>query len=230
METIVLRSIPVSISTADAARYVHVKPDTEDYQELDALVKEAVSVARPKAAYTTSFVTNRGEDFVELDGVRMNSRIMPQNLSKVHRVFPYVATCGEEVDRWSAGISDMLHSYWMDGVKEMILGQASEYLDRHFTDTLQLGKYSSMNPGSLPDWPVTAQTSLFSLLGDVKELIGVTLTDSMLMLPTKSMSGLAFQTESGYKNCRLCARKNCQGRQAPFDEAMYTELIGEAKK
>ena len=82
-----------------------------------------------------------------------------------------------------------------------------------------------MNPGSLPDWPITEQAKLFSLLGDVKALIGVTLTESMLMLPTKSVSGVYFETERNFENCELCARENCPGRRKPFDEAKYGELL-----
>ena len=230
MDKIIFDNIQVELNIADVARYVHVQPDTDDYEALDTLVKQAVSIARPKAVYTTSFITGRSEDFIELDGVRMLSRIMPRNLHDVHRVFPYVATCGEEVDRWSATITDMVQGWWMDGVKEMMLTQAVNHMNRHFTDGLKLGAFSSMNPGSLPDWPVSEQKKLFSLLGDVKALIGVALTDSMLMLPTKTVSGFVFQTESGFENCCLCSRKGCTGRRAPFDKKMYGELVsGEAK-
>lgn len=229
MEPIVFDSIPFELSTADLASELRIEPESEDYEAFEALLREVAAVARPKALYTTSFITGRGEEFVELDGVRMCSRIMVTNFSKIHRVFPYVATCGTEVETWSAGLADFLHIWWMDVVKARVLFKAVDHLNAHLKDALKLGSFSSMNPGSLPDWPITAQPGLFSLLGDVKAKIGVSLTDSMLMLPAKSVSGVNFQTESGFENCALCSRKNCTGRRKPYDEQKYTELIGNCR-
>lgn len=39
------------------------------------------------------------------------------------------------------------------------------------------------------DWPLTQQQPLFTLLGDPEASIGVQLTDSLLMIPNKSLSG-----------------------------------------
>ena len=75
---------------------------------------------------------------------------------------------------------------------------------------------SSLNPGSLKEWPITGQVPLFELLGGVTEDIGVVLSDSLLMSPVKSVSGIMFQSEEAYENCQLCPRENCPGRRAPY--------------
>ena len=72
-----------------------------------------------------------------------------------------------------------------------------------------------MNPGPLKDWPLGEQRQLFFLFGDVKQAIGVELTESFLMYPVKSVSGIIFPTEVNYENCQLCPRENCPGRRAP---------------
>jgi hypothetical protein len=77
-----------------------------------------------------------------------------------------------------------------------------------------------MSPGSLPNWPITEQKPLFSLIGKTEELVGVRLTDSMLMLPRKSISGIVFPTEVTFSSCQLCPRERCEGRKAPYDEAL----------
>ena len=79
---------------------------------------------------------------------------------------------------------------------------------------------SAMNPGSLEDWPISEQRQLFSILGDVESLIGVRLTDSFLMLPIKSVSGVYFPKEITFQSCQLCPRERCQGRRAPYDEKL----------
>ena len=50
--------------------------------------------------------------------------------------------------------------------------------------------------------------------------IGLELTDSCLMLPYKSVSGIAYETEATFENCMLCTRENCPTRRAPYDASM----------
>jgi hypothetical protein len=225
MDPIVFDEIPFELRAEEVAPRLHIEPDTDSFAELEALVREAVSVARPKAVCTMSFIGERGDDFVVLDGVCMESRVMPGNLKSVHRVFPYVATCGEEVEAWSYAIRDPLLGWWADAVKIELLHKGIGHMNARLRDSWKLGKLANMNPGSLPDWPITEQPKLFSLLGDVKAAIGVTLTGSMLMLPTKSVSGIYFETESGYENCELCTRKDCPGRRKLFDREKHDALL-----
>jgi hypothetical protein len=220
MKPVVLDNIPFLLDAGELAPQLRIGPGSEDFEALQGLIAGVSRIARPKAIFTASFLTGRGEDFVELDGVVMMSRVMPVNFQAVHRAFPYVATCGAEAEEWSRGIADPLEAWWADTIKMHLLGAAIKYLGEHLKNTLRLGKFSSMNPGSLPDWPITEQAKLFSLLGNVKALIGVELTGSMLMLPTKSVSGIYFETEKGFENCALCHRENCSGRRAPFSGAM----------
>lgn len=226
MKPIVFDDIHVSLRAADIAPTLHVEPGTDDYDDLERLLGEACAIARPKAVYTTAYVTGRGEDAVEIDGLWIESRVMSENLKNVHRVFPYVATCGTEVDDWSAGITDFLQNWWMDVAKAHLLYRATRRLNDHLKQDLKLGNFANMNPGSLPNWPITGQAGLFGLIGDVKALIGVTLTDSMLMIPSKSVSGFYFQTESSYENCELCTREGCPGRRKPLDRERYQQLLG----
>ena len=76
-----------------------------------------------------------------------------------------------------------------------------------------------MAPGSgaADVWPITQQKELFSIFGSVENLIGVRLTDTCLMIPIKSVSGIFFQTETTFETCQLCSRETCIGRRAPYD-------------
>jgi hypothetical protein len=216
MKPTVLDRIPFRLEAGELAQQLRIGPGSDDFEALRSLIAGVSRVARPKAIFTASFITGRGEDFMELDGVGMMSRVMPVNFQAVHRAFPYVATCGVEAEEWSREIADPLEAWWADALKLHLLGDAIKFLGEHLKKALRLGKFSSMNPGSLPDWPITEQAKLFSLLGDVKAQIGVELTASMLMLPTKSVSGIYFETEKGFENCELCARANCPGRRKPY--------------
>ena len=76
-----------------------------------------------------------------------------------------------------------------------------------------------MGPGQL-DWPIEQQRELFSLLGHVKDSIGVALTESSMMVPRKSISGIIFPTEETFVTCQLCQRNKCPSRKAAFDRAV----------
>ncbi len=75
-----------------------------------------------------------------------------------------------------------------------------------------------MNPGSAnyDVWPIAQQRPLFALFGGATDDIGVRLTESHLMVPDKSVSGVMFTSSSGYVNCHACDRENCPNRRAPF--------------
>jgi hypothetical protein len=99
----------------------------------------------------------------------------------------------------------------------MALGKAAQYLEQHLKRRFGLTRLSSMSPGSLEDWPITQQKALFSLFGKTDKLISVKLTEHMLMIPRKSISGIYFPTRVSFLSCQLCPRKDCPSRKAPYD-------------
>ena len=200
---------------------LRVKEGTGSAGDVARLLKEAQAVAKPKALYRVAYVDQRGEESVDVGGQTFKSRVLRVNLNPVHRIFPYVATCGTELDAWSSSIDDMLDSYWADAIKEMALRVAMDALADHLQQRFRPGRMSRMSPGSLEDWPIYEQRKLFALLGDPEEAIGVRLTDSMIMVPLKSLSGIWFATEVDFTSCQLCSREACTGRRAPYDETLY---------
>ncbi|GAH06452.1 unnamed protein product, partial [marine sediment metagenome] len=92
-------------------------------------------------------------------------------------------------------------------------------LEDYLRKKYALGRMSTMAPGegSMEDWPITQQKELLSIFGNVEELIGVKLTEALLMVPLKSVSGIFFPTRVEFISCQLCPREACEGRKAPYD-------------
>ncbi len=221
MSYMILDMIPVAFDADEVMTRMRLPADDPDLRRsVTRLVELAQQVARPQALYGVRFVEGRGEDWLEIGGVTFTSRVLRQNLETVERVFPYVATCGKELEEVDLPADDFLAPYIMDTIKAQALAAALSHLFAHLREKYALGKTSRMNPGSLPDWPITQQVPLFSLFGDVEGLIGVRLTDSYLMFPVKSVSGLLFPTEVTFESCQLCRREVCAGRRAAFDPEM----------
>jgi len=225
METIVLDSIPFKVDIAELRRILGMPEeagaDDGAARSLEELAVSAERVARPKAVFRISFVDERSADEVVLDGIRFSSRVLKVNLDPVHRAFPHVATCGRELEDWSGGLADPLEQFAADQIKELALRAALDHLVTHIRGRHAIKKLSHMNPGSLADWPLPQQGPLFMLLGDLDSLIGVRLTESFLMLPTKTVSGIFFPTEATFESCQLCPREECPNRRAPYEQALY---------
>ncbi len=214
----ILDHIPVEFDIDALADKLRIESGSQDHQDLTAVVAEAASVVRPKAMYEVAYVDAKYGDAVEIEGVTFESRVLRANLDEVERVFPYVATCGTEVDEVAVPAGDFLQEYWLDTIKEVALRAARRYLNQHLRETYALGQISSMSPGSgtANIWPIEQQEQLFSLLGDTEELIGVRLTGSYLMTPIKTVSGILFPTEVTFQTCQLCPREPCPNRRAPY--------------
>jgi hypothetical protein len=195
--------------------------------DLARIIEESRAIAKPKAFYKMSFIDDRGSDFVVIDGITFHSRVMSVNLENAHRVFPYLATCGLELEEWGSSNDDMLFRVWAETIKEWALVTALGALQKDLNDRYNPGQTASMNPGSLEDWPIEEQGPLFELLGEAKELAGVRLMESYLMIPTKTVSGLHFPTEVSFQSCQLCPRERCQGRRADYDSGLYEKRYQE---
>jgi hypothetical protein len=221
VSAIIFNHIPFQIELAPLTEKLRVRGDSKHVDDLERMVKEAQSVGKPKAMYKAAFLDSRGEDHVVVNGVTLTSRVLSVNLKNAYRVFPYVATCGRELDDWSKCMDDMLARYWADTIKEVVLRCALGAVGEHLAEKFRPGKTSRMSPGSLEDWPIEEQRPLFSILGNTEGAVGVHLTDSLLMIPTRSVSGIFFPTETSFESCQLCAREKCPGRRAPYDSGLY---------
>ena len=214
----VLNNIPVRLELKEVLKRLHVRNANKDIEEMiQELIEIVRPVAKPKAIYEVSYVENKNEDSLHIGGAKFTSRVLRVNLDEVERVFPYVVTCGSEIDDIAVPSDDLMKNYCLDTIKGMVLGFALNYLQDYLTRNYALGEISHMNPGSLDDWPLPQQEGLFSLFGNVEDLIGVKLTDSFLMLPLKSVSGIYFPTKVKFESCQLCPREMCSARRTPYD-------------
>lgn len=218
METIILDNINEVVSNEEIFQKLKIDAEHEYASEALEFAEKAKKVARPKALYGTAYIEHKDENHVIIEGIRFTSRLLSKNLNEVYKVFPYVATCGHEVYDWAKSLLDPIERYWAEALCEIYLNKAYVAMKRDFEHRVKPGKTAAMNPGSLENWPISEQKQLFTLLGEENTgAIGVQLTESFLMLPIKSISGIIFQTEFDYENCMLCPRERCPGRRAKYD-------------
>jgi hypothetical protein len=177
----------------------------------------------PKILYKICYIEEKLTEGVIIEGRRFTSKVLRKNLDKIERVFPFVITIGKKFGEKLDACNDLLDKFYLDTIGNVALNQARIALKDHLKQKYALEKTAFMAPGSLPNWPIEQQKPLFKLLGDVQASIGVILTESLLMLPAKSVSGIYFPTETSFFSCQLCPRERCDSRKAKFNEKLARE-------
>jgi len=221
MSATTLDNIPFKVNIESLMKRLRLKKGDRHEEDLVHLVEEAQTIGKPKALYKVVYIDSKHDDHVVINGITLNSRVLRVNLEEAHRVFPFVATCGKELEDWARSMEDILLRFWAESINEVALRLAIKAIDKHIEEQYRPGKKSRMTPGSLKDWPIEEQQTLFKILGNTKESIGVRLTDGLMMVPTKSVSGILFPTEVDFESCQLCPREKCPGRRAPYDKDLY---------
>jgi hypothetical protein len=216
----VLNDIVVQLDVDTLLVRLRVDKESEDAKDIQHLIEHVAPLVKPKAIYEVSYIQYKGYDTVAIGAITFTSRVLRVNLDKVERVFPYIATCGRELDEIVAATDDFMRRFWLDTIKGMVLETSVKYLSNYLKRKYALGQMSKMSPGagSQDLWPIEQQKQLFSIFGNVEDLIGVKLTPSFLMIPNKSVSGIYFPTEIKFESCQLCPRKGCLSRRAPYDK------------
>jgi hypothetical protein len=214
METI--DPIPVTLDPGEIAVRLRFDPVRAGFESLDELIALAQGLIRPRAVYEVAYTGAKGEGTVEVAGVTFESPILLKNLEPANKVFPYIITVGPDLERAASAQDDLLKQYYLEEMANMALESAAGWLGGQLETRYGVTGLANMSPGSLEDWPITEQAKLFSIFGDTEKAVGVRLTDSMLMLPRKSISGILFPSEEGFVACQLCERERCPGRKAAY--------------
>jgi len=217
----ILNPIAVQVDLGAIKKSAHV-PEGEE-QRLQSLISAAHSVMTAKAVYKVSYIDAKAEDSVIIGGVLFKSKVLRKHLDKVERVFPYVVTIGKGVEDLEKTSGDALEKYYLDLIGNAAVVKARDHLKSRLSNRYGLRGLSYLGPGQLKDWPLEEQKPLFSLLGDVERAVGVTLSDSLLMIPRKSLSGIYFPTEIPFMACQLCPKESCPSRKARYDERLARE-------
>ena len=194
-----------------------------DGVQIQTLLEVAKPLISAKAVCKVCYIEEKLEDTVIIDGIRFRSRVLRKNLQKVGRVFPYVITIGTRLEQKADASTDLLEKYYLDKIGNIALSEVRHHLEEHLCSRFALDGLSYMSPGSLEDWPIEEQRPLFSILKGAEGSIGVKLTESLLMIPRKSVSGIYFPTEVTFHSCQLCPRQNCEGRNARYNEDLAKE-------
>ncbi|MFH1646453.1 MAG: vitamin B12 dependent-methionine synthase activation domain-containing protein [Chloroflexota bacterium] len=154
------------------------------------------------------------------DGIVLESEVVARLLQRCEQVAVFALTIGSHLEELVAHLAEnglVLQATVLDaigsGAAESLANEFSESTAK-IAATAGLVTSRRFSPGYC-DWDVSQQEMVFRALdGDTP---GITLTDSMLMTPRKSVSGIIGIGQPGrgiesYNPCGPCLKKDCPGR------------------
>ena len=199
------------VNEREALRYAGVKESTP---EINALLQECIQLCQncltPRVCYRFYPITR--ENGLDLGFVKTDSSALKRNLAGCNEIVLFAATIGLEMDRLIARYARLspARSVMLQGIgAERIEALCDAFEEELIRQGHELS--SRFSPG-YGDLALDLQRNIFAAL-DCPKHIGVSLNESLLMSPSKSVSaiiGLNGETsERCVHNCALCTLTNC---------------------
>lgn len=190
---------------------------------LDDAARHAISIASIQAGYR--LITPPQTPSGKSQQIRIDSETIFETGSRIASFMKgasalcfFALTLGPSIDTWIRELTfqqDYTGSYMANAVASAVAEGAVEILHGHINAVAQKQSLSISNrysPGYC-DWSVIDQHKLFGLFPN--QFCGITLTDSALMLPIKSVSGmvaLGSKVRFSEHNCDACRHPDCTYR------------------
>ena len=203
----------------------------------EAALADARGLVEPAAVWDTFPIREfRHERLVLVNGTRIGGGPVASVVAGASDLVVGVCTVGDAI---SQRISEQLHgerrlrALFLDDLGSWAVDQVRQQLCRQVESgaaSRELHASASLSPGE-SEWSVAEQAVIFSLI-DARE-IGVTLTESMVMTPVKSLSlimgiGPNPLGVEGASNCDFCTiRERCGYRQRRLASSLPTTSLQE---
>ena len=201
------------ICEREILRYAGAKePETAAYELLKVAVSEAENSIEYKICYC-ELPLKITENICEIGGIPFESRNLAEKLEGCETTIVFAATLGVNIDRLI-----MKYSRLSPAKALMIQAFGTERIEAMcdaFCKDIEAEKGRNLTARFSPgygDLLLQYQREIFSLL-DCEKRIGVTLNDSLLMSPTKSVTAICGVTKSTKlpkeNKCSNCSKTDC---------------------
>lgn len=209
-----------AVCEKEILRYAGCKSvDRETQKLLNLCLNEVLGKLTYKVCYCELPITVN-EDVCDFDVFKVSSQKLAANLKDCKRVILLAATVGIKIDR-------LITKYGYISPAKALMFQAIgaeriEALCDNFCADIENSLKISLKPRFSPgygDLPLETQKQIFAVL-DCPKRIGLTLNESLLMSPSKSVTAFAGISDKTTEKpiitnkCALCDKKDCAFRGA----------------
>lgn len=150
--------------------------------------------------------------------------IIYRDVKEVTQIFVFVCTIGKNIEEKTHKLfleGDSLTAFILDRIASELVESTADLLEQKIRNDFLKERFNLSNrysPGYC-GWSVSEQKKLFSLLPD--KFCGVELTESSLMIPIKSVSGIYGADLNLIRkdyHCEICDNEFCYKRKLKKDE------------
>jgi len=190
---------------------LRIRSGSSDRHAFNRLADRAESAAIPRALIMDSTLAETPEDGLTIDGTPFSIEKIRSLTEIPCRVFPFLATCGRELNTIKEGGS-IIESFWLHEIMIKALEGAVNAAIRFVQRASALDAVSLVSPGSFPGWDIHEQNKIFALFEGHAEHEGINLNSAMMLVPEHSLAGLLVPCREQHDLCALCGSVTCPRR------------------
>ena len=183
----------VSMCKGEILRYAGIKKETA---QTKSLLSDALDISKGKLTYKLCYCElpiSIDENNIRLANVTVTSASLKKALDNCDSVILFAATVGNELDRLIArySVSSPATAFMLDAIGiAQIEALCNMFCDETKSEKSLLGKATTPRfSAGYGDLELSFQRDIFNLL-DCHKKIGLTLNESLLMSPSKSVSAI----------------------------------------
>ena len=213
------------LNLAEVRRYAGLAKADFDERMIEEAAQEVLLLITPKSAYALyDFDCQQGVIKSDRD-ISLVGKSIHKHLAGCEKVLAISATIGPDIVEAITQHFDegrYAHSVLLDAAATEAVEKTANALEKMLAPKIKGQGFAArwrFSPG-YGDWPLEAQREFLPLTGAGK--IGVTLTESMMLSPRKSITALIglYRPEkanapTALPGCQSCGQKDCPSRKAP---------------
>ncbi len=212
----------MDLLTKEAVRYLGYGKNAVDDQTLRMIAdsfEKLQSVMSRKSVYRIFDLEQADAENIRFGNLAVKSKNLGKNLQGCDKIVLFGATLGIEVDQLLSRTSktDMAKTVVLQACAAALLEEYCDECQEQVRAELQAeGRFlrPRFSPG-YGDFPIECQKNVIQMLDSAKR-IGLTVTESFMMTPSKSVTAVigagTDPVQCCRQGCEACGKKNCMYR------------------
>ena len=209
----------LKIKTKEILRYMQCKEETDS---IKSVIEKITPIVYDELCLKGSFVylpIQCNEVGIYISDTSLKSFSLAKNLKECNAAVVFALSCGINIDRlikkYSA--SSTLDAFCINAIATAAI---EEYANSFCLEMAEIFKNEGLytrprfSPG-YGDLAIESQTTFLNLT-DARRLVGITLTENYMMMPSKSVTAIMGishnDTGCTHHNCENCSKLNCDYR------------------
>lgn len=211
-----------NIRRSEILRYMQypIGNDISDVEELiNSCISEFTAAAEYKACYCKFNIKQATDDCIDFGFMKVKSSALTANLKGCHEVYAFAATTGIKAERLLNKYNRISpgRAFIFDAIGSASIEAFCDYLNDYLREKSEKSGHflrPRFSPG-YGDFPIEHQPDLIRVL-DANRKLNLTLTDSLLMVPTKSVTAIIGISDTPNTcraiSCDGCIKNDCRYR------------------